>query len=104
MPKDKDPGIPKTKKEGWKDCTKALKTIIVKDPKFDGIVFMLGQVPLHKIGIEKSGVVLSGMPTHTVVNASHVAAPPYRIIITEKGYKLYTPFSPIRNCLLCWGY
>lgn len=92
MPKDSE--TPKPKKQGWKDRTKEFKTIIVKDPKFDGIVFMIGQVPLRKIGIEKSGIILSGVPTHTVVNASHVAAPPYRIIITEKGYKLYTKGIP----------
>ncbi len=94
MPKDKDPGVPKEKKEGWKDRTKDFKVVIVKDAKFDGILFVLGEVPLRKIGIETSGVVLAGMPNKVVVNASYNQAPPYRLIITEKGYKLYTKGIP----------
>jgi len=94
MPKDKDPGIPKPKKEGWKDRTKEFKTLIVKDANFDGILFLLGQIPLRKIGIQTQSVVLPGMPNKIVVNASFKQAPPYRIIITEKGYKLYTKGIP----------
>jgi len=94
MPKDKDPGVPKPKKEGWKDSTKELKTVIVTDVKFNGILFTMGQIPLRKIGIETPNVVLPGMPTQVVVNASYKQAPRYRIIITEKGYKLYTKGIP----------
>ena len=94
MPKDKDTGIPKPKKEGWKDRTKDFKTVIVKDKNFEGIVFMMDQVPLRKIGIQQSGVVIAGMPTQTIMNASYKTAPPYRLIITEKGYKLYIKGIP----------
>ena len=94
MPKDKDPGIPKPKKEGWKDRTKEFKVVIVKDAKFDGILFTVGHIPLRKIGIETAGIVIAGMPNKVVVNASYKQAPRYRLIITEKGYKLYTKGIP----------
>jgi len=94
MPKDKAPGVPKPKKEGWKDRTKEFKTVIVKDPKFDGILFTVGQIPLRRIGLAAQSIVIPGMPTQVIVNASYKQAPRYRIIITEKGYKLYTKGIP----------
>jgi len=94
MTKDQKPGVPKVKKEGWKERTKELKTLIVKDPKFEGILFTMGQIPLRRIGIQTQSIVLPGMPNKVVVNASHKLAPRYRIIITEKGYKLYTKGIP----------
>lgn len=89
MTKDKNPGVPKVKKEGWRDRTKELKTLIIKDPKFEGLMFMLGQVPLRKIGVQRAIVAIPGTPTHEVVNASHHQAPPYRIVFTNKGVRCY---------------
>lgn len=102
MTKNKKVGVPgkpeggngKPKKEGWRERTKDLKTVIVQQPDFQGIVFMLGQVPLRKIGIQKSAIAVPGMPTHTIVNGSHMQAPPYRIIFTLEGTKCYVKGTP----------
>jgi len=95
MTKDKKTGIPKAK-EGWKERTKELKISIVQQPDFNGIVFMLGQVPLRKIGVQKSTLAIPGMPSHTVVNASYIRAPEYRIIFTPKGCKCYTKGAQLK--------
>jgi len=87
-------GKPKVKKEGWKDRTEAFRTVIVQQPTFNGIVFMLGQVPLRKIGISQSGVVIPGTPSQVVINASHKQAPPYRIVISREGFKCYVKGTP----------
>jgi len=94
MTKDKTPGVPKVKKEGWRERTKELKTVIVQQGDFNGIIFMLGQVPLRKIGVQRSTIAIPGMPTHQVVNASHMQAPPYRIILTLEGIKCYAKGTP----------
>jgi len=102
MTKDKKVGVPektnggngRPKKEGWKERTKELRITIVQQADFKGVLFMLGQAPLRKIGIEKSGIVIPGTPTHQAVNASHPQAPPYRIVLTNKGAKLYTKGTP----------
>ena len=87
-------GNGKPKKEGWKEKTKELKITIVQQADFKGVIFMLGQAPLRKIGIEKSAVAIPGTPSHMVVNASHPQAPPYRIIFTKKGIKCYVKGTP----------
>ena len=100
MTKDQKPGVPKVKKEGWKERTKELKVVIVQEQDFNGIIFMLGQVPLRKIGVQRSTIAIPGMPTHQVVNASHMQAPPYRIILTLEGIKCYTKGSPKPKVLI----
>jgi hypothetical protein len=95
MTQDK-PGVPKPKKEGWKNQTKEFKTAIVMEKHFQGIVFMLGQVPLRKIGIEIPPVVIAGMPTKIIVNAAYKNAPPHRIIFSKDGVKCYVKgMSPV---------
>lgn len=94
MTSNKNPGVPKVKKEGWRERTKELKTVIVQQKDFQGIIFMLGQVPLRKIGIQQSAITMPGLPTHEVVNASHMKAPPYRIILTQEGIKCYVKGTP----------
>lgn len=85
---------PKVKKEGWRNASKELQSVVFPEGKFIGVAFLMNGVPLRKIGIEPTAIIMQGKPVRNVVNATHNQAPEYRIIITNKGLELYVRGMP----------
>jgi len=80
------------KKEGWREVTKQLRQVPVKADQFTGIVIVVENTPLCRIGFattQTGSVMTQGMPVIVPMSGTLTGAPEFIIKMTPKGMRCW---------------
>lgn len=86
------PGVPKPKKQGWRDVTNLIQQMPVASQNFTGIVIGVENRPLVRIGFTMTQVVslTQGTPILVPLSGDLKGAPDFILKMTNRGMRCWT--------------